>query len=117
MRIEDVRSAHLTVVPRLQPKMAHRQVIDIASSDLHSCAITAGGDLYVWGANGDGELMSDEPAAVIKTPQRVENAGQVVRAACGGHHVALLTSGSSPITFGSNEYGALGYVPGGADTT
>jgi alpha-tubulin suppressor-like RCC1 family protein len=88
-----------------------RQVVALAAGAEHSCALTAAGVLYCWGANLDGQLgdgsWTSRSSAV---PVAGLPAGAVGIAAGARHTCALLASGGgeSLRCWGWNQSGQLG---------
>lgn len=98
-------------VPLPVPRLSNRPCVSVACADGQGSALTTDGSVYVWGSNDDGALLADEAAAVVATPSPVDAlAGSgASMLSCGGHHVGVVTSGGVALTFGSNEYAALGH--------
>jgi alpha-tubulin suppressor-like RCC1 family protein len=91
----------------------------------HSMAISTAGKLYSWGcgnfgAENDGQLGLGADKQESLSPREVElpleSGEQVVDAATGCYHSAVLTSQRRVFTFGLNNYGQLGRggIPAGA---
>lgn len=93
------------------PRLSNRACVAVACADGQGSALTNDGSVYVWGSNDDGALLADEAAAVVTVPSAVDTlAGSGAAAlSCGGHHVGVVTNGGVALTFGSNEYAALGH--------
>jgi alpha-tubulin suppressor-like RCC1 family protein len=90
------------------------QILDIAAGGWMSAAISAFGDLYVWGWNSNGQLglrVSDLNPTVYALPQIVEFPGEelsVESVACGTRHTLVRTCNNKYYVTGSNKYGQLG---------
>ena len=49
------------------------RVVQVAAANKHSAAITSGGEVYTWGANGEGQLgYGTSDSAANPTPRMVE---------------------------------------------
>lgn len=64
--------------PVLIEALAGLKINTIRAGGWHSCALSADGDLYTWGWNGNGQLglensTKDKPVTVQATPQIVES--------------------------------------------
>ena len=89
----------------------------IAAGGLHSCALSATGEAYCWGANDWGQLGAPStencggvgaPDSCSVVPQRVDGAQAFAVIAPGGEHTCALTSDGRAFCWGSNAGGALG---------
>lgn len=86
----------------------------LACGAFHSCAISAGGELFVWGSNREGQLGPQKGASMmtvsVPTIQQHEIGGLWVdHVSCGLYHTAgCCRSTRTAFGFGSNQYGALG---------
>lgn len=82
----------------------------------HSCALTADGEAWCWGANGSAQLGVAEapdvcgPPAVpcARTPQRVATTRRFVQLAVGGYHACALDADGGAWCWGENGLGQLG---------
>ena len=82
-------------------------VVAINMGCYHSSAVTANGDLYVWGYNDFGQLgLGDETDRT--TPTKVPGLSNVVAASMGYTHSAALTASGDIYIWGSNVDGQLG---------
>lgn len=104
-----------------------RAFVQITAGTNHTCALTANGEAYCWGADeygqlgdGDGASPSQIPAAVDRSP-----AGNkpFVRLTAGYHHTCGLTAEGVAYCWGDDSDGQLGdggvspsYVPSAVDT-
>ncbi len=87
----------------------------VSFGSYHSAAITTNGDLYVWGANWDGQL-GDGTTIDSYVPKKIMS--NVASVSLGYLHSAAITTNGDLYTWGVNHYGQLGdgtttnnYVP------
>ena len=89
------------------------EITQIAAGDSHSAAVTKDGDLYMWGANGSGQLGIQSNVA-SNIPVKVNNSSStlpeksVKYVALGSYHSAAITKDGSLYMWGYNNYGQLG---------
>jgi alpha-tubulin suppressor-like RCC1 family protein len=89
-------------------------VVRAVAGAYHALAITSSGQLYAFGANGEGELgNATNNGSPNPNPSPVQvslpgASGPVVQAAAGNGYSLAVTSTGQLFTFGSNRYGALG---------
>ncbi|XP_018321159.1 probable E3 ubiquitin-protein ligase HERC3 isoform X2 [Agrilus planipennis] len=108
--------------PKLVEALAGIKIISVASGGWHSCALSADGDLYIWGWNSNGQLglaskdshsAATEAVSVMATPHPVELFGNqvdsnVVQMACGSRHTIALLDNNELYGCGWNKYNQLG---------
>ena len=89
-------------------------VTEIAAGEAHSLVLTASGQLYAFGFNGDGELGSatnngtfhpNPTPALVSLPGQ---SGQITQIAAGAKQSLAVTSSGQVYAFGFNGDGALG---------
>jgi alpha-tubulin suppressor-like RCC1 family protein len=89
-------------------------VTRVAAGGAHSLAVTASGQLYAFGLNGEGELGSatntgtnnpNPTPALVRLPGEI---GPVTQVAAGSNHSLAVTASGQLYAFGYNEYGQLG---------
>lgn len=78
-------------------------VTDVSAGGGHSLAVTAGGDVYSWGENANGQL-GDGTRESRDEPVRVENVSDVTTVSAGGSQSAAVTGGGAAYTWGYNLY-------------
>ena len=89
------------------------EITQIAAGDSHSAAVTKDGDLYMWGANGSGQL-GIQSNVDSNIPVKVNNSSStlpeksVKYVALGSYHSAAITKDGSLYMWGYNNYGQLG---------
>ncbi|KAJ3362958.1 hypothetical protein GGF32_005098 [Allomyces javanicus] len=84
------------------------RVVHVACGLRHTAAITAAGDLYVWGANRHGQCGTGATSTAQATPYRVPIDARVIDVACGSHHTIALLETGAVVAFGHNKFGQLG---------
>eukprot|EP00092_Neocalanus_flemingeri_P033110 GFUD01036005.1.p1 GENE.GFUD01036005.1~~GFUD01036005.1.p1 ORF type:complete len:1046 (+),score=311.60 GFUD01036005.1:157-3294(+) len=97
-------------VPRLIKSLGTMKVTAVAAGLYHSAALTAGGQLYTWGANAKGQLGLGRDTDMVFSPTLVESLASVPLAgvACGGNHTLVVTRSGAVFAWGSNNHGQLG---------
>lgn len=81
------------------------EITQIAAGHDHSAAVTKDGDLYMWGANGSGQLGNGTTNNLTR-PQRV--AANVQSVELGNYHTTAVSKDGGLYTWGYNKYGELG---------
>lgn len=87
-------------------------VVAVAAGTYHSLALTAGGQVYAWGRNYEGELGTGDTTGHA-TPVTVTVASgdpltNVVSIAAGDYHSLAMTSDGQVYAWGDNDNGQLG---------
>ncbi len=95
-----------------KPMKIMDNVISVSLGYYHSAAITADGDLYVWGANYCGQL-GNGTFEDSSTPVKIME--DVASVSLGGAHSAAITKSGSLYVWGYNVAGQLGNGEGGTD--
>ena len=80
----------------------------ISTGSAHTCALTASGDTYCWGYNGNGQL-GDSSTIHSSIPISIAGLSSGVSAIDTGHkHTCVLTSSGAVHCWGLNDNGQLG---------
>ncbi|BBH02540.1 Regulator of chromosome condensation family protein, partial [Prunus dulcis] len=88
-----------------------KEIVQISAGYHHSCAITAEGELYMWGKNSNGQLgLGKRAAKVVSLPTKVEClAGITMKmAALGSEHSVAVADGGESLSWGGGS-GRLGH--------
>jgi alpha-tubulin suppressor-like RCC1 family protein len=80
----------------------------IAAGTSHSLALTTGGNVYAWGANGSGQLGIGPTPTSTATPTQVTTLSNVVAIATGANHSLAVKSDGTMWAWGANGSGQLG---------
>ena len=91
-------------------------VVQVAAGREFSAALTAGGEVHLWGSNDGGQLgngcvrsSSNDHNCDVATPTHVAALGtDTVQLALGGAHALALKQGGAVFSWGSGYAGALG---------
>ena len=97
------------------PVLFNEAIVSVAAGESHTCALTASGSVYCWGANVAGQLGSGSTGAGDHIPQRVIVAGDagmppltgMAGLAVGGSH-ACAWNAREIWCWGNNNRGQLG---------
>ncbi len=96
--------------PTPSPVALPDRPVQLAAGEAHTCALTAGGDVWCWGSNSNGQLGAD-PAKVQASPTPVlaPRSGVVYsQLAAGGNGTCVLTPEQSAMCWGAIGAGQLG---------
>ncbi|KAL5554986.1 hypothetical protein UlMin_037222 [Ulmus minor] len=89
-----------------------KEIVQVSAGYYHSCAITADGELYMWGKNSNGQLGLGKGAPrAVPVPTKVESlTGITVKmAALGSEHSVAVSDGGEVLSWGGGAYGRLGH--------
>ncbi|TGK33216.1 chromosome condensation regulator [Leptospira gomenensis] len=87
------------------------EVIQIVAGSQHSAALTASGEVYVWGRNQYGNLGNgsvETGTTVHSTPEKVPGLTGVIQIANGRDHILALKEDGTVFSWGLNASGQLG---------
>lgn len=87
-------------------------VQQVVSGQAHSCALTATGEAYCWGANFFGQLGTGSTGGISATPVAVTGDLRFEQLAAGGNHTCGLTKEGELYCWGQNTRGELGSFVG-----
>lgn len=117
-------------VPTLVPDLVGKDIVHITGGEHHSVAITATGELYVWGRLDACQLgiakdalpetavsdASGRPRFIpVPTLLPLPDGGRARTVACGGHHNVLIDETGHAWSWGFGESFGLGLGPPGED--
>ncbi len=90
------------------PALAGKKIISLSSGDTHSAALSADGDVFVWGAGSWGRLGLGNTADVT-APTKIEGLpGPAQAVSCGTYHTIVLLKDGTVYAVGWNKNGRLG---------
>ncbi|VAH01849.1 unnamed protein product [Triticum turgidum subsp. durum] len=87
------------------------EIVQISAGNHHSCAVTAYGELFVWGKNSSGQLgLGKSAGKVVSTPRKVDYLAdvRVKMTALGSEHSIVVTDGEA-LSWGAAGAGRLGH--------
>eukprot|EP00741_Cyanophora_paradoxa_P007319 tig00001110_g7079.t1 len=98
------------------PALRGKKLVQLDARFTHFGAVTAAGELYLWGQNDDGQLGMDEEegsredrAAPTLLRSLRESGARVVAVSCGYVHTACVTDDGGLWTWGQGLMGRLGH--------
>ncbi|KAE9550089.1 hypothetical protein FO519_006701 [Halicephalobus sp. NKZ332] len=84
-------------------------IVQISAGSCHFAALTAGGQIFCWGKNSNGQTGSDVISDKFSWyPKLVDAISKVVYVTCGSKHTVVLNDQGIIFTFGTNAHGQLG---------
>lgn len=96
-------------LPREIEYLSCLPIIQIAAGSCHFAALTAGGQIFCWGKNSNGQTGSNTISDRFSwNPKLVDAISKVVYVSCGSKHTAVLNDQGIMFTFGTNTQGQLG---------
>jgi len=75
-------------------------IVQLSAGCVSSAALTAHGEVYVWGSNSDGQLGLPDTNDIILRPVLLPFAHQIVHISCGYYHMAFVTENGALYTCG-----------------
>ncbi|CAB1440180.1 unnamed protein product [Pleuronectes platessa] len=104
----DLKKTHIR--PSRVPIPLRVPVIHVACGNVHSLALTKGGDVFSWGSNTHGQLGLGKEVALQHTPVLVValSGVPVTQIAAGASHTLFLTLAGLVYCCGANKSGQLG---------
>ncbi|XP_062242183.1 probable E3 ubiquitin-protein ligase HERC6 [Platichthys flesus] len=104
----DPKQTHIR--PSRVPIPLRVPVIHVACGNVHSLALTKGGDVFSWGSNSHGQLGLGKEVALQHTPVLVValSGVPVTQIAAGASHTLFLTLADLVYCCGANKSGQLG---------
>lgn len=91
-------------------------VASVAAGDQHTLALTSAGEVWSWGAAGEGALGIGHPKELRQVEPRLVRGLEgckVTAVAAGAMHSMALTASGEVLTWGRGDFGALGHDPVG----
>lgn len=89
-----------------------KEIVHISAGYYHSGAVTADGELFLWGKNSNGQLgLGKRAPKAVSVPTKVQSLiGMTIKmAAFGSEHSIAVTDGGESLSWGGGEYGRLGH--------
>ncbi|MGL4987547.1 MAG: Ig-like domain-containing protein, partial [Treponemataceae bacterium] len=84
------------------------KIIAISAGDNHSLAVTAKGEVYIWGSNTFGQIGNGFTSSTVSTPEKLTTISDVISISGGGGHTLALTRDGKVYAWGSNSDGQIG---------
>lgn len=98
------------------PSVSLVPVPAVSAGYQHTCAVTANGDAYCWGANFSGELGTGAPGAYIATPVLVSGGLRFASVGAGYEFTCGLTTTGAAFCWGNDWAGELGIGSANTDS-
>lgn len=100
-----------SALPRPVTAMAGREVVDVSCGLVHTAAVTASGETWAWGGNGQRQCGMSTATQAVARPMLVPGLiGRPMRGvACGSAHTAAVPRGRGLWTWGLGRQGQLGH--------
>jgi len=95
-----------TTTPQIVPGIT--DAIDVATGNLHTCAIRGTGEVWCWGQNNEGQIGNGTQSVSISTPTQVAGITNAIAITAGDNHTCALLSTGQMMCWGWNRYGQLG---------
>eukprot|EP01038_Epipyxis_sp_PR26KG_P010000 gene10000-13455_t len=89
--------------------LRHRPVISVTCGENHTMVLTAGGNVYSWGDNSNGQLGLSDTTSRLR-PELIKSLRSVkpIKISAGKQHSSVVTDSGLLFTFGSNSSGQCG---------
>jgi len=84
------------------------EVTQVATGELHSCALKGDGNVLCWGGNAEGQLGSGTTDTIIGVPYPVQGLTGAIAIGAGVAHTCALRAGGRVSCWGRNSSGQLG---------
>ena len=100
------------LAPALVLSLHTQRVVKVACGGDHTCALTSGGQVFVWGKSANGRLgLGAGVPDVVDTPQRLRALARhrIADVVCGWSHTMCLTDEGAVYTWGKGQDGQLGH--------
>jgi len=90
------------------------KIIFLSLGNRHSSALSSKGRVFTWGYNengqlGDGTTLNRIIPTEINSNLKLSGGEKIISISLGNYHSSLISSNGTIFTFGSNQYGQLGY--------
>lgn len=103
-----------TLTPTELPQRAKTSAISgaaqVSAGEHHTCAVSAGGDIYCWGANGVGQVSTAATTSYPVPTLVMLTSGSATQISASSHHTCAGLQGSAPdlVCWGTQSNGELG---------
>ena len=100
------------LAPALVLSLHAQRVVKVACGSDHTCALTSGGQVFVWGKSANGRLgLGAGVPDVVDAPQRLRALARhrIADVVCGWSHTMCLTDEGAVYTWGKGQDGQLGH--------